>query len=269
VRRSRRIASGGAVEFSSGPPAGPHALLAHPAEDPIVHFLTSTAPARSCPLRRHRGPMPRNRPNSGHSRFATGLQHPTPNIPDMGKKQLAVAMTTMSVAALGGGIGAAGAQAQNDETLSGTATTSGGASGLCLSSSLLATAYSNVAGRATGPYAGNFTETNATASLSRSAGKTQLKLAIPFAISSGTTTITGTISNAKPYAGGSPLCGPSFQIFGIDVTTNGAQYTATIQRPGLPAQTISGTAQINGGFQFRPFGRQTTVTETLLAFPSP
>jgi hypothetical protein len=86
--------------------------------------------------------MPRNRPNSGHSRFATGLQHPTPNIPDMGKKQLAVAMTTMSVAALGGGIGAAGAQAQNDETLSGTATTSGGASGLCLSSSLLATAYS-------------------------------------------------------------------------------------------------------------------------------
>jgi hypothetical protein len=126
VRRSRRIASGGAVEFSSGPPAGPHALLAHPAEDPIVHFLTSTAPARSCPLRRHRGPMPRNRPNSGHSRFATGLQHPTPNIPDMGKKQLAVAMTTMSVAALGGGIGVAGAQAQNDETLSGTATTSGG-----------------------------------------------------------------------------------------------------------------------------------------------
>jgi len=187
----------------------------------------------------------------------------------MGKQKRAVAITTMSVAALGGGIGAAGGQAQNDETLSGTATTTGGATGLWLSSSLLATANFNAAGSPAAPYHGNFSETNASASLSRSAGNTQLKLAIPFTISSGTTTITGTITNPKPYAGGSPLCGPSFYISGIDVGTNGGQYTATIQRPGQPAQTISGTAQINGGFQFRPPGRRTTVTEALLAFPSP
>jgi len=187
----------------------------------------------------------------------------------MGKKKLAVAITMMSIASLTGGIGAPGAQAQNDETLSGTATTTGGATGLCSSSALLATANFNAAGSATAPYPGTFTETNASASLSRSTGKTQLKLAIPFTINSGTTTITGTITNPKPYAGGSPLCGPSFQIYGIAVGTNGGQYTATIQRPGQPAHTISGTAQINGGFQFRPPGRQTTVTETLLAFPSP
>lgn len=185
------------------------------------------------------------------------------------KKTLALAITTMSVAALGGGIGAAVAQAQNDETLSGTGTTTGGATGFCLSSSLLANANFNVAGSAAGPYPGQFTETNASASLSRSASKTQLKLAIPFTISSGTTTITGTITNPKPYAGGSPLCGSGFLIFGIDVGTNAAQYTATIQRPGRPAQTINGTAQVNGGFQFRPPARQTIVTETLLAFPAP
>ncbi|HUO71564.1 MAG TPA: hypothetical protein VMU39_12365 [Solirubrobacteraceae bacterium] len=184
-------------------------------------------------------------------------------------KTLALAITTMSIAALGAGIGAAAAQAQNDETLSGTATTTGGATGFCVSSSLLANANSSVAGSAAGPYPGQFTEPNAIASLSRSAGKTQLKLTIPFMITSGTTTITGTITNPTPYAGGSPLCGSGFLIFGIDVGTNGAQYKATIQRPGRPDQTINGAAQINGGFQFRPPGRQTTVTETLLAFPAP
>ena len=185
------------------------------------------------------------------------------------KKTLALAMTTISIAALGAGIGAAAAQAQNDETLSGTATTTGGAAGLCLSSSLLANANVTLAGSAAGPYPGPFTETNATASLSRNAGKTQLKLTIPFTITSGRTTITGTITNPQPYAGGSPLCGPSFSIYGIDVGTTAAHYTATIKRPGRPAQTINGTAQINGGFQFRPYGRQTTVTETLLALPAP
>jgi hypothetical protein len=184
------------------------------------------------------------------------------------KKTLALTITTMSIAALGAGIGAAVAQAQ-DETLSGTATTTGGATGFCVSSSLVANANSNVAGSAAGPYPGQSTEPNAIASLSRSAGKTRLHFAIPFTISSGTTTITGTITNPEPYAGGSPLCGSGFLIFGIDVGTNAAQYTATIHRSGRPDRTINGTAQIGASFQFRPPGRQTTVTETLLAFPAP
>lgn len=187
------------------------------------------------------------------------------------KKKLAVAVTAMSIAAVGGGIGAAGAQAQN-EVLTGTATTvSGGSSGLCLGNNPAnATVTFNAAGSSAAPYSGTFTETNASSSLYRNAGHTQLMLSIPFAISSGTTTIKGTITNPSPYTGGNAVCGSSFYIFGIGVAANTANYTTTIKRSGHPAQTVRGTAQISGGFDFRPYGlpHTSTVTETLLNFPS-
>jgi hypothetical protein len=191
------------------------------------------------------------------------------------KKKLALAMSAMSIAALGGGIGAASAHAQN-EVLTGTATTIwGGANGLCFGNQpAAATVAFNAAGSAA-PYAGTFTEANASASLTRIAAVkpyTQLKLAIPFTIVSGSTTISGAIANPSPYAGGYYSCfGGSFHIGGVLVNANGATYTATIQRSGQPAQTVSGTAEITGGFEFQPYGvsHSTTVKETLLNLPSP
>jgi hypothetical protein len=186
-----------------------------------------------------------------------------------GKKKLSVAITAMSIATLGGGIAAAGAQAQS-ETLTGTATTTGGATpyALCLGNKpASATANFNASGSSSGFYSGTFTETNARATLSRTASSMQLKLSIPFTITSGTTTITGTITNPSPYGGGAFLCfGGSFYIGGVAVNTNTAAWAATIQPSG---QKISGTAQVNGGFWFRGLHRQTTVTETLIGFPSP
>jgi hypothetical protein len=183
----------------------------------------------------------------------------------------------MSVAALAGGIGAAAAQAQN-EVLSGTATTIwGGANGLCFGyQPAAATVAFNAAGSAVqsgqaGPTS-QFTETNATVSARRPSKTLSLMLSIPFTIVSGSTKINGAITNPSPYAGGHFTCFTgSFYIGGIGVNTNGAAYTATIQRPGQPAQTVSGTAEIDGGFQFEPYGvpHYSPITETLLNFPAP
>ncbi len=186
------------------------------------------------------------------------------------KRKLGVAMTAMSIAAVAGGIGAAGAQAQN-EVLQGTATTtSGGVSfgtpGSCGSSgSHTVWAVFSAAGTATGPYTGQFTNTNATGSVSgyQKPGQMFLRLHIPFTISSGTTTITGTINPPNPDTlPGWFLCnGSTFTGFEA-ATGNWLNYTATIQTLGQPAQTISGTAAVDGNFYIQP-GAQTAVTETL------
>ena len=184
-------------------------------------------------------------------------------------KKLAVAMTAMSIAALGGGIGAARAQAQN-EVLQATATTfHAGGGGWCFKGS--ASATFSASGPATGSYSGTFTETNANVSVSKPTfTSSTLTLSIPFTISSGSTTITGTIINPPPYSGGTILCfGGSFYAGGPIVNANAATYTATIQSPGQPAQTVSGTAQVSAAFQFRPQqALGTPPTATLLNFPS-
>jgi hypothetical protein len=187
-----------------------------------------------------------------------------------GKKNLAVAMTVMSIAALGGAIGAARAQAQN-EVLQATATTfNAGGSGWCFKGS--ASATFSAAGPATGPYPGTFTETNANVSVSAPTYTSRtLTLSIPFTISSGSTTITGTITNPPPYSGGTLLCsGGSFYAGGPIANANAATYTATIQSKGQPAQALSGTAQVSAAFEFRPqHVLWTPPTATLLNFPSP
>jgi hypothetical protein len=199
------------------------------------------------------------------------------------KKKLALAMTAMSIAALGEGIGAAAAQAQ-DEVLPATATTfTAGGSGLCVNGASSATF--NAAGSATGtnglapPYPGTFTETSAnvyvsarTVNVSGSVQITRtLTLSIPFTITSGSTTITGTVTNPAPYSGGSILCsGGSFYAGGPLVNATAAAYTATIQAKRQPAKKVGGTAQVGAAFVFRPqhvLGTPPTVT--LLNFPSP
>jgi hypothetical protein len=121
------------------------------------------------------------------------------------KTTLAVAVSTMAIAAVGGGTAATAAQAQN-EVLQATATTfTGGTSGWCFKGS--ASATFTAAGPATGPYPGTFAETNANVSVSAPTYTSRtLTLSIPFTISSGSTTIAGTITNPPPYSGGSLLC---------------------------------------------------------------
>ena len=190
-----------------------------------------------------------------------------------GKKKLSVAITAISIAAANGGIAATGAQAQ-DEVLQATTTTFyGGGTGLCINGT--ASATFSATGPATGPYPGTFTETNANVTVSAQVKpqmiSRKLTVWIPFVITSGTTTtITGTITNPPPYAGGSILCGGgSFPAAGPIVGANAATYTATVQSQGH-TQKVSGTAQVSASFDFRPqHVLAIPPTVTLLNFPSP
>lgn len=185
-------------------------------------------------------------------------------------KGLAVAIMAWSIAAVGGGTAATAAQAR-DEVLQATTTTfTGGGGGWCFKGS--ANVTFSAAGPATGPYPGTFTQTNTNVSVSVPTWTSRtLALSIPFTISSGSITITGTVSNPPPYAGGSLVCGSgSMQTAGVIVAANGATYTATIQSKGQPAQKVSGPAQVNAAFDFRPrYVVGTPPTVTLLNFPSP
>ena len=186
-------------------------------------------------------------------------------------KKLAVAITAMSIAAANAGIAATGARAQ-DEVLQATTTTfiAGAANGSCISGT--ASATFTAAGPATGPHAGSFTEaTPATASVTARITpqiSRTLTLSIPFTISSGSTTITGTVTNPPPYSGGSLLCfrSPFNPTNGLSVAANSAAYAATVHSQGH-TQSVKGTAQVSAAFQG---GRVTTPpTVTLLNFPSP
>jgi hypothetical protein len=187
-----------------------------------------------------------------------------------GKNKLAVAMTAISVAAVVGGIGAGAAHAQS-EVLQATATTfRAGAGGYCFKGS--ASVTFSASGPATGPYAGTFTETPANVSVSAPTYTSRtLTLSIPFTITSGSTSITGTITNPPPYSGGTILCsGGSFHAGGPIVNAQAATYTATIQNQRRLAKAVSGTAQVSAAFEAWPYQvLGTPPTVTLLNFPSP
>ena len=179
-------------------------------------------------------------------------------------------MTALSIAAVGGGTAASAAQAQNEVLQASTTTFTGGGGGWCFKGS--ANTTFSAAGPASGPYPGSFTQTNANVRISVLTWTSRtLTLSIPFTITSGSTTITGTVTNPPPYAGGSLGCGSgSMQTASVIVAANGATYTATIQSKGQPAQNVLGTAQVSASFEFRPqhvLGTPPTVT--LLNFPSP
>lgn len=155
------------------------------------------------------------------------------------------------------------------ETLAGTATTtSGGGRAIpnCTSHGLAGVgATFNASGEATGPYPGSFVENQGSASLSESVMHNQLSgdsLTVPFTITSGATTITGTISHSQssryPNLNGFGfLCnGPT--VVGLSVNT-AAAYTATIQAPGKTPQAISGQAQVVGDLHTEP-GAQGSLT---------
>jgi hypothetical protein len=200
-------------------------------------------------------------------------------------KKLAVAVSAMSIAAVGGGIGAAGAQAQN-EVLPATTTTFSGGGSYCFNGS--GYANFNAGGSATGgkdaagnvlpaPYQGTFTAGTLTGATSPNVKVivplrtvTTLTLLIPFTITSGKTTITGTVTNPPPYSGGSLGCTGGLSAAWVSVAASGATYTATIQTKGQPDQNVTGTAQVSAVFAFRPrHVVLTPPTVTLLNFPTP
>ena len=184
------------------------------------------------------------------------------------RKRVAVAMTAMSIAVPGGGIGAAEAQGQSEVVQSTATTFWGGRSGTCFAGS--ASVTFSAAGPATGPYTGTFTDTDAYVRVSTPTvpSSNQLTLSIPFTINSGSTTITGTITDPAPYSGGAIFAVTS--TAGTIVNANAATYTATIQHQGQHDKTVSGTAQFNASFEFSPQHILAAApTATLLDFPSP
>jgi hypothetical protein len=165
---------------------------------------------------------------------------------------------------------ALGASPLAGETLAGTATTTNGSGGgfrNCTQRYVFsASATFNASGKATGPYPGLFVENQASASLFETVIHNQLSddgLSAPFTITSGTTTITGTISHSQSslnpgfLEGFGFLCnGPT--VVGLNVNTT-ATYTATIQAPGQASQVISGQAHVGGSLSIKP-GVQTSLT---------
>jgi len=158
------------------------------------------------------------------------------------------------------------------ETLTGAVTTTSGSASAFRNCSqryvVSASATFNSSGDANGPYPGSFVEGQGSTSLFDTVIHNQLSqsaLSVPFTITSGSTTITGTISNYQysrfpnlgPLGGLAFLCqGPT--VAGLNVNTT-ASYTATIQLPGQAPQAISGQAQVNGTISTQP-GAQTTLT---------
>jgi hypothetical protein len=198
-----------------------------------------------------------------------------------GTKKLAVAVTAMSMATAGGGLGAAEAQAQNEVLPATTTTFWGGGTGICFKGS--GYANFNAGGSATGgkdaagnvlpaPYPGTFTDGTLTTPPNNIYVSvrtvTTLTLSIPFTITSGKTTITGTITNPSPYSGGSLGCTGGLSVAWVSVAASEATYTATIQTKGQPDQKVIGTAQVSAVFDFRPrYVVGTPPTVTLLNFP--
>jgi hypothetical protein len=202
------------------------------------------------------------------------------------RRKLVVAVTAMSIAAVGGGIGAAGAQAQNEVLPATTTTFWGGGTGSCFNG----TGYANLnaGGSTTGgpglpaPYPGTFTagrlmpatpnNVSVSVRMVNVSGSVQiyrtLTLFMPFTINSGRTTITGTVTNPSPYSGGNLGCTGGLSVAAVGVAANAATYTATIQTKGQPANEVSGAALVSAAIDFRPrYVVGTPPTVTLLNFP--
>jgi hypothetical protein len=156
------------------------------------------------------------------------------------------------------------------ETLTGTATTTTGSASAfrnCIQRYVVgAGATFNASGTAAGPYRGPFVESQGSANLFDTGIHNQLSydgLSVPFTITSGKTTITGTISHSQSslqpgfLEGFGFLCnGPT--VVGLNVNTT-ATYTATIQAPRRASQAISGQAHVGGSLSTEP-GVQTSLT---------
>jgi hypothetical protein len=177
-----------------------------------------------------------------------------------------VAITAMSLAAVGGGIGAAGAQARS-EVLSGTVTTTSGSS-YCQTGNG-ARSFSvkfDGAGMGTGPYPGPFSETGSASIQTGSHIAFGIgQLAINFAITSGTTTMSGTITDNRGFAA-MPCNGSA--SFNLPIGGNSATFTGTIRAPGKTPRTIRGTALVSSAKFYVQPGSQTSLTATLWPGPT-
>ena len=156
------------------------------------------------------------------------------------------------------------------ETLGGMATTTNGSASVfrtCAQRYVArAGASFNVSGNATGPYAGSFVGTQGSANLFYTVIHNMDSydgLSVPFTITSGAATITGTISHGQItlqpqfLEGLGFLCdGPT--VAGLSVNTT-ATYTATIQALRQASQAISRQVQVFGSLSTES-GVQTSLT---------
>ena len=193
-----------------------------------------------------------------------------------GKKKLAVAVTAISIAGLGGGTAASAAQAQDEVLQPTTQTFFWGKSGVCIGTESASGNLSASGAVTAGPYPGSFSETGRVAFSRRvywQAGKltssSTSTLSISFTITSGSTTITGAITNPAGSGVGITPC-VNYYPGGLLVSAFNATYTATIQTEGQTAETtVAGTAQVSGLFSLSPIVKGTPLSVTLLNFPSP
>ena len=132
-----------------------------------------------------------------------------------------------------------------------------------------ASATFNASGHATGPYPGSFLVNQGSAHLFKAIFHNQLSnagVSVPFTITSGTTTITGTVSHSLITLNPSFLTGFGFlcngsTVVGLNVSTS-ANYTATIQSRHA-SQAISGQAHVSGRLLFQsPTDSSLTVSFT-------
>lgn len=187
------------------------------------------------------------------------------------RDELALIATLAAVAVLAApATSASAASPLTGETLGGTATTTNG-SGRAILSCIRrdvaeASASFNVSGETAGPYPGSFVESQGSANLFYTVihdTDSYDGLSVPFTITSGATTITGTIShsqfslNPSFLNGFGFLCdGPTVAALSLNTTDT---YTATIQAPGQASQAISGRAQVFGSVSTES-GVQTSLT---------
>jgi hypothetical protein len=188
------------------------------------------------------------------------------------------ALAAVAVLAAPAASASAAATPLTGETLMGTATTTNGSASAfrnCIQRYVIgASATFNASGNATGPYPGSFVDEQGSVSLFDTGIHNQLSqsaLSVPFTITSvtttGTTTITGTISNYQssrfpnlgPLGGLGFLChGPTVVGLSVNATVT---YTATIQVPGQAPQAISGQAHVSGSVSTQS-GAQTSLTDS-------
>src|SRR6202011_4216329 len=135
-------------------------------------------------------------------------------------------------------LSAAAATMLTAETLNGAGTTSGG--GICIPSSHWIGRQFQVAGTASGPYPGTFTEVGSFKASGLRNPPWFVSFSASFTITSGTTTITGTITAPWPTA-------TFTQIFSCPSTVSLPNLTMTYSAV-INTQTYTGSAKVNGTF---------------------
>ena len=117
----------------------------------------------------------------------------------------------------------------------------------------------SASGTASGPYPGSFSESGSFSfannpALGHDVGSVSLKA--KFTITSGATTIKGSLANESSVGSAYPICNSAGQLLGFSVSGLPITYTATINGQ------VQGTGSLSGTF-YTVTGAQDSVSEGL------